>query len=78
MNVPSRAANLSVAAYLSEKILEGDKESISKYITFLESGEKDYPINILKAAGVDMSSPEPIRKAMKKFEELLNKLEALL
>lgn len=72
------ATGYSAAAYLSEKILEGDKESISKYITFLESGEKDYPINILKAAGVDMSSPEPIRKAMKKFEELLNKLEALL
>jgi oligoendopeptidase F len=72
------ATGYSAAAYLSQKILEGDKEAISKYIAFLESGEKDYPINILKDAGVDMSSPEPIRKAMKKFEELLNKMEALL
>jgi oligoendopeptidase F len=72
------ATGYSAAAYLSQKILEGDKEAISKYITFLESGEKDYPINILKEAGVDMSSPEPIRNAMKNFEELLNKLEELL
>lgn len=72
------ATGYSAAAYLSQKILEGDKESISKYITFLESGEKDYPINILKEAGVDMRSPEPIRNAMKKFEGLLNKLEELL
>ena len=68
----------SAAAFLASKILEGDKEAISKYIEFLKSGEKDYPINILKIAGVDMGKPEPIEEAMKIFKKLLDKLEELL
>jgi oligoendopeptidase F len=43
----------------------------------LKSGGSDFSINILKKAGVDMSSPEPIREAMSVFEELLDQMEQL-
>ena len=44
---------------------------------FLTTGESDYPVDLLKIAGVDMGSTEPIKLAMDKFTELVNELEAL-
>ncbi|MBK5262330.1 MAG: hypothetical protein JJE17_07145, partial [Peptostreptococcaceae bacterium] len=48
------------------------------YIEFLKSGESDYPIELLKIAGTDMSSPKPIERAMKAFESLIDQLERLI
>jgi len=50
---------------------------VERYLGFLKSGGSDYSINILKKAGVDMSSPEPIREAMSVFSELLDQMEEL-
>ena len=49
-----------------------------KYIEFLKTGESDYPIELLKIAGVDMSTPEPIEKAMETFNALLDEFEKLV
>jgi oligoendopeptidase F len=45
---------------------------------FLKSGGSDYSINLLKKAGVDMSSPEPIKLTIQRFERMLGELEKLL
>ena len=55
-------------------------ESLTKEenIEFLKSGSSDYPVELLKIAGVDMSSPAPIRAAMETFQSLVEELETLL
>ena len=63
---------------LSERVLNGGKKELDDYLGFLKRGGSKYPIENLKKAGVDMSSPEPIRKALKKFENLLNEFETLV
>ena len=71
------ATGYSAATAISSKILAEGKPAADKYIEFLKTGESDYPIELLKIAGVDMSSPEPVRKAMDKFASLLEELERL-
>lgn len=72
------ATGYSAAAAISSKILTEGKTAAYSYIEFLKTGESDYPIELLKIAGVDMSTPEPIEKAMKTFNKLLDEFEALL
>ncbi|MEG0392426.1 MAG: oligoendopeptidase F [Anaerovoracaceae bacterium] len=69
------ATGYSAAAAISDIIL---KEGSKNYIEFLKSGESDYPIELLKIAGVDMESPEPIRSAMEVFETLVDEFERLM
>ena len=70
------ATGKSAAAALAQGIIARDSAKIQAYLDFLASGCADYSINLLKAAGVDMSSPQPIEAAMAEFETLLDKLEA--
>lgn len=72
------ATGYSAATAISEKILNDGSEAAKNYIEFLKTGESDYPIELLKIAGVDMSSPEPIRKAMETFRSLLDEFEKLV
>ncbi len=72
------ATGYSAATAISAGILTEGKPAAKRYIEFLKTGESDYPIELLKIAGVDMSSPEPIRKAMDKFNELLDEFEGLV
>jgi len=51
---------------------------VERYRLFLASGGSDYPINLLRAAGVDMASPEPVRAALDHFEGLLEQFETLI
>jgi len=69
------ATGMSAALALSRGILAGDAGKVQAYLEFLAAGSSDYSINLLKAAGVDMSSPRPIEAAMKVFEELLDRME---
>lgn len=73
------ATGQSAATALSKQILEEGKPAVDRYINnFLKAGCSDFPIEVLKAAGVDMESPQPIADACKVFEEKLNELEKLL
>ena len=72
------ATGYSAATAISQKILTEGKPAAERYIDFLRTGESDYPIELLKIAGVDMSSPEPVKKAMDKFNDLLEELEKLV
>lgn len=73
------ATGFSAATALSKQILEEGKPAVERYINeFLKAGCSDYPINVLKAAGVDMTTSAPIEEACRVFEEKLNELESLL
>lgn len=71
------ATGFSAATSFAKKILEEGQPAVDRYIGFLKSGGSDFSINILKRAGVDMSSPEPIRQAMDVFEGLLDEMERM-
>ncbi|MRX73622.1 oligoendopeptidase F [Bacillus lacus] len=72
------ATGFSAATALSKQILEEGQPAVDRYIEFLKAGSSDYPIEVLKKAGVDMNSPEPIEEAFVVFEEKLEELERLL
>ena len=72
------ATGYSAATAISEKILNEGRPAADRYIEFLKTGESDYPIELLKIAGVDMSTPEPVEKAMDTFNSLLDEFEKLI
>jgi len=72
------ATGYSAATALSKQILTEGQPAVERYLDFLKSGSSDYPIEVLKKAGVDMTSSKPIEEACKVFEEKLNEMEALL
>lgn len=72
------ATGFSAAISLSQQILNEGKPAVDRYISFLKSGSSDYPLELLKKAGVDLSVPKPVNEAMKVFEETLDRLEELL
>ncbi|WP_297992645.1 oligoendopeptidase F [Anoxybacillus sp.] len=72
------ATGFSAATALSKQILEEGERAVGRYIEFLKAGSSDYPIEVLKKAGVDMTSPHPIEQACQVFEQKLQELEQLL
>ena len=72
------ATGISAALSLAEKILLGDQQAKENYLAFLKGGSSLFPIDLLKLAGVDMSSPAPVEAALRKFDSLLTELEELI
>ncbi len=72
------ATGYSAAIALSRRILKEGESAVKDYIRFLSSGGSKGPIDILKDAGVDMTSPEPVDQALQLFGELLDEMEALM
>ncbi len=72
------ATGYSAAIALSRKILEEGEPAVKDYIRFLSGGCSKSPIDLLKDAGVDMTSPEPVNNALQLFGELLDEMEALM
>ncbi len=72
------ATGFSAAIALSKRIMELGKEGVDDYMKFLTGGSSKDPIELLKMAGVDMSTPAPIDAAMEMFGELVDELETLL
>ena len=72
------ATGYSAAAAISAKILSEGPVARDAYIEFLKTGESDFPIELLKIAGVDMGKPEPIIQAMDAFEKLVVEIEKLV
>ncbi|MBG9785189.1 oligoendopeptidase F [Shouchella lehensis] len=71
------ATGFASAIQIATKILDGDKDVLESYLTFLKSGSSADPLELLKAVGVDLTTPEPIEAAMKKFAELVDELKKL-
>ena len=72
------ATGISAAVALSERVLSGDSGSLDAYLNFLRSGCSHFPLQTLKAAGVDMTTPAPIESTLRLFERRLDELEELL
>ena len=72
------ATGLSASTALSQKVIAGDKKARDAYLQFISSGRSDYDLNLLKKAGVDMTSPEPVAATLKLFDQLLKEMEALM
>ncbi|MFA6808335.1 MAG: M3 family metallopeptidase, partial [Eubacteriales bacterium] len=60
------------------QILEEGDVAVKRYIDFLSSGGSDYPIELLRKAGVDMETPKPVNQALQVFVEMLDRLEKIL
>lgn len=63
---------------LAEKVMSGDKEALEKYIDFLSAGSSDYSIDLLRNAGVDMTSTEPFEKTIEAMNKVMDQIEAIL
>jgi len=71
------ATGYSAAIALSRKILSEGESAVKDYLGFLSGGCSKSPIDLLKGAGVDMTSPEPVDQALQLFGELLDEMEEL-
>ena len=69
------ATGYSSAVALSEKILTEGEPAVKKYLEFLSMAGSDYPLATLQHGGVDLSTPEPIERALKKFESIVEEAE---
>jgi len=69
------ATGYSVAIALTKRLQSGDFQALEDYLGFLKAGSSDYPINILKKAGIDMKTPLPVCEALQVFEGLISEME---
>ncbi len=72
------ATAFTASCALSEQVLAGDKAQTKRYLEFLSAGGSDYPINLLKKAGVDMTTSEPFELTMKKMNRVMDEMEKIL
>ncbi|MBO9574164.1 MAG: oligoendopeptidase F [Sphingobium sp.] len=72
------ATCISAAAYFSQSILNGGAKERDNYLSVLKAGGSDYPVDILKRAGLDMTTPAPYQAVVKLLKDTLDQAEALL
>jgi oligoendopeptidase F len=72
------ATGISAAVALSEGVMTKETGAVERYLAFLKSGGSQFPLEALKAAGVDMSAPAPVQSALRLFERRVTELEELL
>jgi len=72
------ATSFTASTALAEKVLAGEPGAIEKYIEFISAGGSDYPIDILKKAGVDMTTADPFNKTMAAMTRTMDEIEKIL
>jgi oligoendopeptidase F len=72
------ATSFTASAALSEKVLAGDPDTTQKYLQFLSAGGSKYPIDLLKEAGVDMTTAQPFTLTMQKMNRVMDEMEEIL
>ena len=72
------ATGFSAAIALSQRILKEGAPAVQDYLGFLSGGCSTDPVSLLKGAGVDMSTPAPVRDALQLFESLIGEMETLM
>jgi oligoendopeptidase F len=72
------ATGISAAVQLSNNILSGDEQKINDYFGFLKAGDSKDVLDIMKDAGVDLSTPEPVHAALDLFDATVGQLRELL
>ena len=72
------STSFTASVSLAEKVLKGEEGMVDNYIKFLSSGSSDYPIELLKKAGVDMTASEPFDKTIDAMNAIMDEIEKLL
>ncbi|MGB0599249.1 MAG: oligoendopeptidase F [Rubripirellula sp.] len=72
------ATGLSAAVALSQRVLNGGEQELADYLSFLSGGCSKDPLDLLRDAGVDMTSPEPVKTTLDRFAKLTEELDQLL
>jgi len=72
------ATGMASAVAIARSIIQGEPGALERYLGFLQAGASDEPLAILRRAGVDLTTPEPVSAALSEFERLLNELEGLV
>ena len=75
------ATSFTASTALAEKVKAGGPgapEAVKRYLTFLSSGGSKYPIELLKDAGVDMTTDEPLELTMREMNRVMDEMEQLL
>ena len=72
------ATGISGAHALSGKVLRGEPNAVENYLGFLKSGSSDYPLDVLKKAGVDLTTPKPVEETFAVMEKYIDRLEELV
>jgi oligoendopeptidase F len=72
------STSFTASTALAEQVLSKEKGAVKNYIDFISAGGSDYPINLLKKAGVDMTSAEPFNKTMTAMNRTMDEIEAIL
>ncbi|WP_042355890.1 oligoendopeptidase F [Bacillus rubiinfantis] len=65
------ATGFASAIHIAEQLLTGDDAVLTAYLTFLKSGSSEYPLELLKKTGVDLTTPQPVEQALHRFELLI-------
>lgn len=72
------STSFTASISLAEKVMTGDKGALENYLKFLSAGGSDYPIEILKKAGVDMTTSEPFEKTTVAMNKVMDEIEKIL
>jgi oligoendopeptidase F len=72
------ATSFTAAEALAAKVLAGDQAATKRYLTFLSAGGSKYPIDLLKDAGVDMTTDEPLDLTVRRMNSIMDEIEAIL
>jgi oligoendopeptidase F len=72
------ATSFTASAALADRVKAGDPAALKRYLAFLSAGGSKYPIDLLKDAGVDMTTDEPLNLAMKEMNRVMDEMEKLL
>ncbi|MCC7210023.1 MAG: oligoendopeptidase F [Anaerolineae bacterium] len=72
------ATGISAAHALADRVLSGEPGAVEDYLGFLKSGSSAYPLDVLKRAGADLTTPEPVERAFKVLAGLVDRLETLV
>jgi len=71
------ATGISGAHALARRVLDGEPDAVARYLDFLRAGDSAYPLDVLRTAGVDLSTPEPVEQTFAVLSSLVDRLEAL-
>ena len=72
------ATSFTAAEALAEKVIAGDQAATKRFLAFLSAGGSKYPIDLLKDAGVDMTTDEPLELTIKAMNRVMDQMEKLL
>ena len=72
------ATSFTASEALAQKVKAGDADATRRYLTLISSGGSQYPIDLLRAAGVDMTTDEPLELTMREMNRVMDEMERLL